>query len=268
MESVLDSDLLHVGALVRRAAKTRDAERAQERRRDDETCMNCKTHACFLIDTRSATRVCTVCGESVVWQDMCNVDTRGLSTSTRVKRPVYAYKHMNHMFLWMRQVQGKENRHVPEEVYTVLAEELCMRKIDPTDTRVVTPKLIRGLMQYLRLPRYYHNLVKVYIRLTGAPAFLDLSLDDECRVMKLFQQVMRAFETLKKEGVITRKNMLSYPFMLDKLLLWLGIVHGDGLGMWIPLLIHKDKFMLQERDWDRIKTFICLNCADEIQGIV
>ena len=276
MRSVLDTPMFHVERKIC-TAKSRRLEKRRQEIDEESVCTVCGAKDAAVHDTVSASLVCTGCGtvletaySSTGVGEIYEADGHCYAPGHRAlckklpkkKDAQFAYKPMNHMWLCLKQLQGKENKAIPCAVIERLHLELRVRRVD-RHYAIVTPRDIRSLLQFIGKPQYYHHVNKIFYLLTGKRSPVQLSNEDETRVMKLFALVVDAFNYLRSVGTVTRKNLLSYPFMLDKMMLWLSLVGGEGIKPWMHLLIHDDKIKGQERDWHHICHHICQQIKED-----
>ena len=231
------------------AARARPA-RAHKFDRDKWLCAECD-HGLILND-RESQLVCPGCGCTRVY-----TDGQGLTYDQEVEQTTkvvtFAYKRMNHFTEWLNTVQGKENTEIPTEVIdAVRAEFKKERAMKRSD---VTPEKVHAFLKKLRLnkirgsqggsrasrltPRapsptfddlaalsplsavhFYDNKYAICHAISGVPPpRLPRHLEDKLRQM--FNDIQEPFETAKPS---TRKNFLSYGFVLHKFVQLLGEV--------------------------------------------
>ena len=200
-------------------------------------------------DSRTATRICIKCGmvEDAVHDNVAQImDNVWKGTAQAKYRSAYSYKPSNHMWQWICRVQGKESVHITDEIWKKIRHELATRRIQ--DSSLLTPRYMREILHFLKVPMLYANVNTIIRELTGKSP-LSLSADDEQNIMAMFSDVTVIFADLQKEGKITRKNLLSYSFMLHKICITLGITGEQGIADLVQLPKHEDKLCSQENDW-------------------
>ena len=154
----------------------------------------------------------------------------------------YAYKRTNHLNEWLSQIQGKETTEIPEEVYDKILLEIKKQKI--TNMAQITPKKIRDILRKLQINKYEH-IPHIISRLTGRPMMqMPPELEDKLRTM--FKQVQTPF---LRHSPPSRKNFLSYSYVLHKMLQLLG--KDEYLHMF-GLLKSRDKLAAQDQIWRKI----------------
>lgn len=196
------------------AARARPAQ-ASTRVRDSWMCADCD-HG-MILHSRESQLVCPGCGCTRVYTDsMCLTYDQEVEQTTKVT--TFAYKRMNHFTEWLNTVQGKENTEIPGEVIdAVRAEFKKERAMKRSD---VTPEKVHAFLKKLRLNKYYDNKYTICHTVSGVPPpRLPQHLEDTLRQM--FNDIQKPFETAKPAS---RKNFLSYGFVLHKFVQLLGEV--------------------------------------------
>lgn len=154
----------------------------------------------------------------------------------------YAYKRSNHLNEWLSQMQGKETTDIPEEVYDKILLEIKKQKI--TNMALITPKKIREILRKLQINKYEH-IPHILNRLTGKP-MMQMSPELEEKLRNMFKLIQAPF---LRHAPSSRKNFLSYSYVLHKLLQLLG---EDDFLACCSLLKSKDKLLVQDQIWKRI----------------
>jgi uncharacterized Zn finger protein (UPF0148 family) len=155
----------------------------------------------------------------------------------------FAYKRQNHLNEWISQIQGKETTEIPEEVYDKILMEIKKQKI--TNMAEITPKKIKSILKTLGIHKYYEHTAHIINRLTGMP-MKQLSPELEEQLRNMFKMIQTPF---LKHAPRSRKNFLSYSFVLHKMIQLLGKdEYLDSFG----LLKSRDKLYDQDRVWRKI----------------
>jgi len=155
----------------------------------------------------------------------------------------FAYKRQNHLNEWISQIQGKETTDIPEEVYDKILMEIKKRKI--TNMAELTQKKVKSILKTLQIHKYYEHTAHIINRLTGMP-MKQLSPELEEQLRHMFKLIQTPF---LKHAPRSRKNFLSYSFVLHKLVQLLG--HDEYLDVF-PLLKSRDKLYEQDIVWRKI----------------
>lgn len=158
----------------------------------------------------------------------------------------FSYKRMNHLNEHLSQSQGRESTTIDDHVIDMILIELKKQKI--TNMMDVTASKIKEILKKLRINKYYEHTAHILSRLTGKPVpNLSPELEEQLRIM--FRMIQYPFLV---HAPATRKNFLSYSFVLHKSLQLLG--HDEFLPSF-PLLKSRDKLAQQDAIWKKI-------CAD------
>jgi hypothetical protein len=158
----------------------------------------------------------------------------------------FSYKRMNHLNEHLSQSQGRESTNIDDHIIDMILIELKKQKI--TNMMDVTASKIKEILKKLRINKYYEHSAHILSRLTGKPVpNLSPELEEQLRIM--FRMIQYPFLV---HAPATRKNFLSYSFVLHKSLQLLG--HDEFLPSF-PLLKSRDKLAQQDAIWKKI-------CAD------
>lgn len=153
------------------------------------------------------------------------------------------YKRKNHFNEWLNQIQGKETTDIPEEIFNSILLEI--KKLKVTNMADLTHAKIREILKKLKANRFYEHTPYIYYRITGIPnQYLAPELEEKLRNM--FEQIQVPF---LKHSPPTRKNFLSYSYVIHKMLQLLG---EDRYLCYFPLLKNREKLHQQEQIWTKI----------------
>jgi hypothetical protein len=210
-------------------------------------CPMCQ--AVLVEQPRSAQVVCVSCGESV---GTCfpgghsrSSNAQGLAHNLTSKRlTTYMYKRTNHFLDHLRRVQAKESTEVQTVVIHAVQSELAKEAILTGDPRITTTK-IRSVLKKLRLQKYYNHVFSITARLSGRAAPRLTSLQEE-KLLAMFQAIQEPF---RRHCPVERTNMISYSYVLRKLVEILGWTH---LIDYFPLLKSRQKVYNQDCIWRKI----------------
>ena len=206
------------------------------------TCPECKTaNRTLIVQLMDSTMQCMECG-------FCYYEPVLSSTPsykyTRTARPtITLYKRINHFNDWLSQFQAKENMIIPDVVYANIIREMTkQRQSDITTAR------LRRLLRKLKLNKYYEHIPRIMHRLQGtSPPKISRHIENQMRCM--FRQIQDSF---MRHSPKSRKNFLSYSFVLRKFVRLLGL---NNLVSHFPLLKSRSKLYQQDVIWRHI-------CAD------
>jgi hypothetical protein len=153
------------------------------------------------------------------------------------------YKRKNHFNEWLNQIQGKETTDIPEEIFNSILLEI--KKLKVTNMADLNHAKIREILKKLKANRFYEHTPYIYYRITGIPnQYLSAELEEKLRNM--FEQIQVPF---LKHSPASRKNFLSYSYVIHKMLQLLG---EDRYLCYFPLLKNREKLHQQEQIWTKI----------------
>lgn len=193
----------------------------------------------MVIVQHKSVAACTQCGNSI---SLMESTTANMQYNTEIQFATFSYKRINHFNEWLQLIQAREAVTVPDDILQRVMETLYEQRCKPHE---VTIKRVRTVLKQLKLRQAYDHVTQIVCRLTGCPPpRLHPSLEECCRIM--FIQIQPCFE--KHKG--SRKNMLSYSFLLYKFCELLGVENIDMLNF--SLLKGKDKLQRQDAIFQKI----------------
>jgi hypothetical protein len=155
----------------------------------------------------------------------------------------FAYKRINHFNEWLAQFQAKDISDIPERVYHDVHREL--KKNIYLEWSSLTYKQVRAILKSLQYNKYYDNIPHLVNVLSGkSPPKLDRKVEETLR--SLFKDIQIPF---MNHCPPTRKNFLSYAYVLHKLCELLGY---DELLIYFPLLKSREKLQQQDMIWENM----------------
>ncbi len=203
-----------------------------------DECPTCETR--LLLHQSKSLMTCPECGYSSTYLDATSQNT---SYDDTVEFSIFSYKRVNHFTQWIAHCQGKENFEVPDDVMQKVMEELYKQRI--TDVSEITQKKVREALKSLRLRKCYDHVCQITSRISGKRP-IRISADTEETLKRMFMKMQPVFE---KHAPKTRKNFLSYSYVLYRCFQILGLHHMlDGLC----LLKGKEKLALQDEVFIKI----------------
>jgi hypothetical protein len=160
----------------------------------------------------------------------------------------WAYKRINHFNEWLNHVQARQSTDIPEELYDKILLEIKKQRI--TNMADLTRARMKEILKKLNgdARKYYEHISFIIHRLNGMymPHFPP-ELEDKLRCM--FRDIQVPFSKAVVEVCPSRKNFLSYSFVLHKMMQLLGLheyVH------YFPLLRSREKLHTQDLIWKKI----------------
>jgi len=158
--------------------------------------------------------VCSQCG----YQELLLVEqNRPILRQPSKEASHFSYKRINHFKEWCAQIQGKESTDIPTEIFEKILAEIKKEKI--TDTKKITYSKMRSILKKLKVNKYYEHIVYIINRINGAPTpHFPPELED--KLCNMFKEIQGPF---LKYCPPTRKNFLSYGYVLGKFFQILGL---------------------------------------------
>jgi hypothetical protein len=200
-------------------------------------CTECNHE--LLYDFNLASDICTNCGFTSQHTD-CTILTT--CKSYELEYNSFAYKRLNHFRDTLRNIQCKNNKHVPQSVLHNIMDELYKKKIQIDN---VTIEDIRLIVKQLHIREFYNTTVQIWCKITGN-SNLCLHPQIEEKLVLMFISIQDAFH---KVCPLERKNFLSYPYCLYK---FCQLLNYKELLHFFPLLKSKKKLQQQEHIFKQI----------------
>jgi predicted RNA-binding Zn-ribbon protein involved in translation (DUF1610 family) len=180
-----------------------------------DLCINCD---CQLQRETDATLICPSCGASTVVQDATSTS---VSWNDDLDYSSFCYKRTNHFCDWISTSMAKQNVEIEQNVLDQVMARLVKTQVAPEN---VNAKVVRDVLKFLKLRRYYEHSLLIACRLTGqSPPRITPEQEEQLRVM--FAQIQKPFETVREKLFPDRKNFLSYSYILYKFCENLGLEH-------------------------------------------
>ncbi len=195
----------------------------------------CKCGAEFMESVNDAQLVCAVCHTT---QEYLDASTSSLAYGDDVEWSSFSYKRMNHLSEWLNHFQARETTRVPPNIIHLVKEAL------PTGQEV-SFRTVNQTVRALKIPKFYDHAMQIYCQISGSePIRLTPQIEERIRLM--FMRIQQPFIKHHPPG---RKNFLSYPYVVFKMLQLLGSV--DVLP-YVSLLKGEVVLMQQEETWEKI----------------
>ena len=205
-------------------------------------CAFCKSDE---FEYTSFERICIECGSVIT---LIHTDESGLTYSQQcdMDQQAYPYRRANHFQEWLIQFQGKETTIVPDEVFEKIRNQMKRQRIESTND--LNEKNIKQIMKTLRLNKYYEHIPQVLLRMNGKhPPRLTEATEEKMKIM--FNEIQAPFDKAIREVAPTRKNFLSYSYVLRK---FVELLELDDLIPHFPLLKSREKLTVQDKIWKHI----------------
>jgi uncharacterized Zn finger protein (UPF0148 family) len=158
--------------------------------------------------------VCSQCG----YQELLLVEqNRPILRQPSKEASHFSYKRINHFKEWCAQIQGKESTDIPTEIFEKILAEIRKEKI--TDTKKITYGKMREILKKLKVNKYYEHIIYIINRINGSPT-PHFPPELEEKLCNMFKEIQGPF---LKYCPPTRKNFLSYSYVLGKFFQILGL---------------------------------------------
>jgi hypothetical protein len=199
-------------------------------------CTKCNME--FVYMDRKSQATCPKCGQ---YRSFLDATTASLTYKSDVEFNMFSYKRTSHFVDWLANCQGKERFVISDDVVQAVMKELYNRRVKPEDVNIAS---VRDVVKSLKLRRVYEHVTQLCCRLTGTPPpILKPQVEEVLKL--LFHTLLGPFEQHKG----TRKNMLSYGYVLSKLVGLLGITSKNVPLLQFSLLKGVDKLRRQDAIW-------------------
>lgn len=185
-------------------------------------CLDCNIN---YMDDHQGTRVCPECG----------ITLHSAITST-YNRKATPYKRMTHFKDWLIKTQAKHNPMIADEVL-----EHCRKHLNS----IPTYKNIRLILKNAKLNKHYEDIWYIITYINPDAEVFKISNEEENRLCNLFIVIQETWNLIKP---YTRKSIISYPFIITKLL---DIIKRPELKKFF-VLPRPSKVLYYEKLWKRI----------------
>ncbi|KAG5183034.1 poxvirus late transcription factor VLTF3 like-domain-containing protein [Tribonema minus] len=190
------------------------------------------------IDLRQATALCPRCGECECY----NVIDTSYREGTSLHTP-YLYKRSNHFKDHLKRFSARESTEIEDGVLEAIRGELGKRIYgDSDDMTAVAPEEIRAILKSLNMSHLYNHTMRIWSLVTGRRP-PTLTETQERELVTMFHMVQ---EPWLRNRPPSRKNMLSYSYIIHKLAQMLGY---DDISRHFKLLKSRDKIAFQDDMW-------------------
>jgi hypothetical protein len=202
-------------------------------------CTKCNIEKTIYL--KDACMICEKCGrrDSIYTESDCiNYNNPPLDASN-----IYSYKRINHLKEWLSKFQAKETIEISVDIFNQIHNEIKKERI--VDLKTLTYKKIKGYLKKLKLSKYYDHVPYILYRITGnTPPRITKQMENNLEDM-----FMDIEETFVKVCPKSRKNFLSYPYVLYKLMESTGMSEYKDC---FKLLKDREKLHNQDIIWKKI----------------
>lgn len=155
----------------------------------------------------------------------------------------FTYNKESHLMEWLRRFTTQENVTVPQEIIDSVILQASKDRI--TNANDITQERVRKYLRKLGYNKYFDNVITIVNRIQGRPPF-KLSSEIENKIKIMFRQMQEPFEKYKNAS---RKNFLSYSYVLNKMFLILDL---PEFSKYFFLLKSPDKLRQQDEIFKKI----------------
>ena len=206
----------------------------------EHRCKHCGNDDLTII-TSEAILVCPRC--DTVEEVLIESDKPGFKENQKSEISYFCYKRSNHFQEWISQTQGREHTSIPDFVYDQILTELKKQKFDNIANLKVSK--LKEVMKKLHLNKYFEHISHILCHLNGTPV-VNMPPELENQLRRMFQLIQAPF---LQHAPPSRKNFLSYSYVLHKFLQLLG---EDEYIVHFPLLKSRQKLHAQDQIWKKI----------------
>ena len=157
-------------------------------------------------------------------------------------RHQFTYEKESHLIDWINRFQAKENKEISQEILDKVILEAYKAKIH--DLNKLDEKHVKAFLKKLKLNDYYDNIIAIINRINKRPPFV-LTQQIENKIKEMFRKMQEPFNKFKG----SRKNMLSYGYILNKYFLILNL---PEFAKYIKLLKSPEKLRQQDEIFKKI----------------
>ena len=194
-------------------------------------CKDCNFEKIF--DYSVSAYICQVCG---IVEDIILDEDRQIKDYS-------PYRRINHFREWLNQFQAKQSPDIPEIVFKDIIDELNKNRI--TDLTTLNRKKMKQILKKLDYNSYYEHVHYIINKLSNLPP-PKITRDMERIFIKMFNKIESIWQIYKPP---TRKNFLSYPYVLYK---FSELLELDHLLPCFQLHKDHDKLMEDDEIWNKI----------------
>lgn len=191
------------------------------------------------------------CGGGLVCED-CGVVTKGIhqseTLSYKERQEVdiifhFMYKKETHLMDWLNRFTSRDSNVISQEILDKVILEAHKERVK--DLNTLTELQVKKYLKKLELNEYYDNVISIINKINKRPPFV-LTTELECKIKKMFSQIQEPFKKYKEAS---RKNMLSYSYLLHHFFLILGL---PEFSKYFFLLKSHEKLRQQDQTFKKI----------------
>ena len=206
-----------------------------------EECNRCNITKLLFVN--QGKQICPQCGE----ETSILIESEKPSYKDPPREITYfSYKRINHFNEWLEQFQAKETTDIPKEIYNLIMVEIKKERIE---IHSLTNKMLRIILKKIGKNKYYEHIPHILTKINGkAPPTMSVEIEEELR--RMFKEIQVPFHKFCPK---TRKNFLSYSYVLHKFVQLLGLKQYYNSFL---LLKSREKLHQQDIIWKDICNYL------------
>jgi len=208
---------------------------------NSDICEYCNTE--MLLNANNGIMICSSCGI----QEPVILDSEKPSYKEPPKEMTsFCYKRINHLNEFLAQFQAKETTEIPDDIYNEILVEIKKERVK--NMAKITPEKMRIILRKIKRNDYYEHIPYIINQLNGLPPPI-ISSEVEEIIRNMFREIQEPFETLREKLFPTRKNFLSYNYVMYK---FFELLELDEYLTCFQLLKSRNKLYQQDIIWKHI----------------
>lgn len=208
---------------------------------NSDICEHCDTE--MLLNANNGIMICSSCGI----QEPVILDSEKPSYKEPPKEMTsFCYKRINHLNEFLAQFQAKETTEIPDDIYNEILVEIKKERVK--NMAKITPEKMRTILRKIKRNDYYEHIPYIINQLNGLPPPI-ISSEVEEIIRNMFREIQEPFETLREKLFPTRKNFLSYNYVMYK---FFELLELDEYLTCFQLLKSRNKLHQQDIIWKHI----------------
>ena len=144
------------------------------------------------------------------------------------------------------QFQAKETTEIPDDIYNEILVEIKKERVK--NMAKITPEKMRTILRKIKRNDYYEHIPYIINQLNGLPPPI-ISSEVEEIIRNMFREIQEPFEILREKLFPTRKNFLSYNYVMYK---FFELLELDEYLTCFQLLKSRNKLHQQDIIWKHI----------------
>jgi hypothetical protein len=184
--------------------------------------------------------VCPVCAKT----DNCIIESEITNyKDPMVEKTTFPYDRKNHFREWVSQLQAKESKEIPKDVFDLIKCEL--KKYRKKKLCYTEIEYMKGILKKLKLSAYYDHVFYIISVINKEPP-PNIDRETEETLYKMFDLIQDPFE---RHCPKNRINFISYGFILNR---FFQLIGKPEYMRYFPLLKSRTKQRQQDLIWRSI----------------